>query len=43
MLHSPQKTKMWCLAVVADATTSDEVQATITTETTKKHTVQIWE
>ena len=36
--------QMWCLAVVAAATTySDEVQAATTTATTKNNTVQVWE
>ena len=35
---------MWCLAAVAAATTySDEVQATVTTVTTKSNTVQVWD
>ena len=41
MLHSGDQ--MWCLAVVAAATTSDEVQATTTTAKTKNNTVQVWE
>ena len=36
--------QMWCLDVVAAATTySDEVQAATTTATTKNNTVQVWE